>query len=65
MISVDRLPRDNGLKRPCPILLARAGRWRRIIQEGRNVMVVLDTPVNLNASDFVFGDIGFGPPILS
>ena len=35
------------------------------VKEGAEVRIVLDTLVNLQASDFIFGDIGFAPPIQS
>lgn len=35
------------------------------VKEGAEVRIVLDTLVSLQASDFIFGDIGFAPPIQS
>ena len=29
---------------------------------GAELRIVLDPPLNLQASDFIFADIGFGPP---
>ena len=35
------------------------------VKEGGDVVVVLDTLVNLQASDFIFDYIGFGPPTVA